>query len=189
MTSPPRFVSPQATLAHGRSRRSPTEKISSVYVHAGDGAPRPADTGIVTERDILRVIAEHGTDALQQPVDRAMSQAARRGQCRCVRLCRDRADEPAAHPPSRRGRRAGTVVGALSARDLLHLRAQRPRCCSATTSARRRDVGRSRARLGHGAAGRGRLARRGVLRPRRGGDRLPPARRDDAPRGGAGGAA
>ena len=42
MTSPPRFVSPQATLAMVIAQIT-TEKISSVYVHAGNGTPVPAE--------------------------------------------------------------------------------------------------------------------------------------------------
>ena len=100
------------------------EKISSVYVHAGDGAPRPADTGIVTERDILRVLAERGTDALAQPADRAMTRPLAVVDANAFAYV-------AIGRMNRLGIRhlgvvddAGTVVGALSARDLLRLRAQ-----------------------------------------------------------------
>ena len=72
MSSPPRFVSPQATLATVIAQIA-AEKISSVYVHAGDGAPRPGDTGIVTERDMLRMLAARGSEALGEPVALAMS--------------------------------------------------------------------------------------------------------------------
>ena len=123
MSSPPRFVSPQATLATVIGQLT-AEKISSVYVHAGDGAPRPADTGIVTERDILRVLAERGTDALAQPADRAMTRPLAVVDASAFAYV-------AIGRMNRLGIRhlgvvddAGTVVGALSARDLLRLRAQ-----------------------------------------------------------------
>jgi CBS domain-containing protein len=123
MTSPPRFVSPQATLATVIAQIT-TEKISSVYVHAGNGTPVPADTGIVTERDILRVLAERGNDALAESVDRAMTRPLAVVDANAYAYV-------AIGRMNRLGIRhlgvvddAGTVVGALSARDLLRLRAQ-----------------------------------------------------------------
>jgi CBS domain-containing protein len=123
MSSPPRFVSPQATLAAVIAQIT-TEKLSSVYVHAGDGAARPADTGIVTERDILRVLAERGNDALAQSVDRAMTRPLAVVDANAFAYV-------AIGRMNRLGIRhlgvvddTGTVVGALSARDLLRLRAQ-----------------------------------------------------------------
>ena len=134
MNAPPRFVSPHTTMgtAIGQITR---EKISSLYVHAGDGVPRPADTGIVTERDLLRQLAERGPDALSHPVDSAMSKP-------LAVVDADAFAYVAIGRMNRLGVRhlgvvdsTGTVVGALSARDLLRLRAQ-VLCCSATTSAR-----------------------------------------------------
>jgi CBS domain-containing protein len=123
MSTPPQFVSPQATLATA-IRQIATERISSVYVHAGGGAPRPADTGIVTERDTLRLLAERGTDALAQSVDGAMSKP-------LAVVDADAFAYVAIGRMNRLGVRhlgvvdhTGTVVGALSARDLLRLRAQ-----------------------------------------------------------------
>jgi CBS domain-containing protein len=123
MTSPPHVVSPQATLGTvvGEIAR---KKISSLYVYGGDGAPRPADTGIVTERDILRALAERGTDALTLPVARAMSKP-------LAVVDADAFAYVAIGRMNRLGIRhlgvvdgSGTVIGALSARDLLRLRAQ-----------------------------------------------------------------
>jgi CBS domain-containing protein len=123
MNAPPRFVSPHATMgtAIGQITR---EKISSLYVHAGDGAPRAADTGIVTERDLLRLLAERGPDALSHPVDSAMSKPLAVVDANAFAYV-------AIGRMNRLGIRhlgvvdeAGTVVGALSARDLLRLRAQ-----------------------------------------------------------------
>jgi CBS domain-containing protein len=78
----------------------------------------------VTERDILRVLGERGTDALAQPVERAMTKP----------LAVVDADAFAYVAIGRMNRlrirhlgvvdATGTVVGALSARDLLRLRAQ-----------------------------------------------------------------
>lgn len=123
MSSPPRFVSPQATVSTVIARLT-GDKISSIYVYDGDGAPQPVDTGIVTERDILRMLAAGGADALGQPVERAMT-----GPLAVVEA------EAFAHVAIGRMNRlgirhlgvvdaAGTVIGALSARDLLRLRAQ-----------------------------------------------------------------
>ncbi|MPZ37895.1 MAG: CBS domain-containing protein [Rhizobiales bacterium] len=123
MSSPPRFVPPQATLATVIAQIA-ADKISSVYVHAGDGVPRPTDTGIVTERDILRMIAERGTDALVHSVNRAMTKP-------LAVVDADAFVYLAIGRMNRLGIRhlgvvddSGTVVGALSARDLLHQRAQ-----------------------------------------------------------------
>jgi CBS domain-containing protein len=123
MTSPPRFMPPQAALATVIGQVT-SGKISSLYVHAGQSAPRPADTGIVTERDILRALAEHGSDALSLPVARAMSKP----------LAVVEADAFAHVAIGRMDRLGirhlgvvddhGIVVGALSAGDLLRLRAQ-----------------------------------------------------------------
>jgi CBS domain-containing protein len=122
MTSPPRFVLPQMTLAAAIGAIT-REKISSLYVHSGERA-RPADTGIVTERDILRMLAERGTDALSLPVVRAMSNP-------LAVVDADAFAYVAIGRMNRLGIRhlgvvdgGGTVIGALSARDLLRLRAQ-----------------------------------------------------------------
>jgi len=123
MASPPRFVSPQAPLATAIAQLT-GEKISSIYVHGGEGAPRPADTGIVTERDVLRMLAARGTDALAQPVEHAMTKPLAVVDANAFAYV-------AIGRMNRLGIRhlgvvddAGTVVGALSARDLLRMRAQ-----------------------------------------------------------------
>lgn len=123
MSSPPRFVSSQATLLTAIARLT-CDKISSIYVYDGDGAPQPADIGIVTERDILRMLAVGGADALGQPVQRAMTRP----------LAVVEADAFAYVAIARMNRlgirhlgvvdAARTVIGALSARDLLRQRAQ-----------------------------------------------------------------
>jgi CBS domain-containing protein len=123
------------------------ERISSCYVrrrvpaaggdHTGTAEPGTdagaigadaaaigqADAGIVTERDLLRAVAEHGAGALALPVERCMS----------APLATVPADAFIYRAIGRMNRLrvrhlgvvddAGTVVGALSARDLLRLRA------------------------------------------------------------------
>jgi CBS domain-containing protein len=90
---------------------------------ADAGALGQADAGIVTERDLLRAIAEHGAGALALPVERCMT----------APLATVPADAFIYRAIGRMSRlrirhlgvvdEAGTVVGALSARDLLRLRA------------------------------------------------------------------
>lgn len=123
MSSPPRIVSPQATLATVIGEIT-ARKISSVYVHAGDRPPQRADTGIVTERDMLRMLAARGTVALGEPVALAMSKPLTVVDANAFAYV-------ALGRMNRLGIRhlgvvddTGTVVGALSARDLLRLRAQ-----------------------------------------------------------------
>ena len=65
----------------------------------------------------------HGGGALDAAGRAVHEQAARGGSGGCLRLSRHRPHEPAQGPPSRRGRRDRRRVGALSARDLLRLRA------------------------------------------------------------------
>lgn len=102
------------------------ERISSVYVRmasGGAGNPRAVDTGIVTERDVLRALSEHGSEALRMPVERLMRKP----------LATVAADAFVYHAIGRMSRLgirhlgvtddAGAVIGALSARDLLRLRA------------------------------------------------------------------
>ncbi len=102
------------------------EKVSSLFVHAdGDRGPaRPDDTGIVTERDVMRALAKDGAGALAQPVSPLASRP----------LATVPADAFCYLAVSRMNRlgvrhlgvtdEAGVVVGALSARDLLHLRGE-----------------------------------------------------------------
>ena len=103
-----------------------SEKTSSLFVFAGtpDKLPRPKETGIITERDVLRALSEHGGNALLMPVGKVMSQPLAAVPAEAfVYLAIGRM--------SRLGIRhlgvtdeAGNIVGALSARDLLRLRAR-----------------------------------------------------------------
>jgi CBS domain-containing protein len=125
MTSPPKFLAAETALGDA-VKQLIGERISSFYVArkgASEQRHRPGDTAIITERDVLRAIAAFGVDALSQPVAKFAS-------------------EPLAVVPAEAfvyraiGRmsrlnvrhlgvvdEAGYVVGALSARDLLRLRA------------------------------------------------------------------
>lgn len=123
MSSPPQFIAGSAKLSAAMQMLMEL-KVSSLYV-AGtkDGPPLAADTGIVTERDVLRAIAAGGAPALNQPVE----SIARRP------LAAVQADSFVYRAIGRMNRlkirhlgvidAAGRVIGALSARDLLRLRA------------------------------------------------------------------
>ena len=125
MRSPARFLAADVALGDALKRMI-AEQISSLFVHPpgrDDAAWRASDTGIVTERDIMRALAAHGADALAMPADRFASRPlavvpadafvyraiGRMNQLKVRHL--GVVDE------------AGHVVGALSARDLLRLRA------------------------------------------------------------------
>ncbi len=124
MRTPPIFVPQDATVGEALARMT-GEKISAVYV----GRPEPdrdiraVDAGIVTERDVLRAIARLGGAALQRPAAEAMS----------TPLASIPADAFVYRAIGRMNRlktrhlgvvdETGGVIGALSARDLLRLRA------------------------------------------------------------------
>lgn len=125
MSAPPKFIDAGATLATALATLM-RERCSSLYVRTsgGDAVSRPDDTGIVTERDILRAVAEHGAAALGLPASRFMSRP----------LATVPADAYVYRAIGRMSRmrirhlgvtdEAGHVIGALSQRDLLRLRAQ-----------------------------------------------------------------
>jgi DNA polymerase-3 subunit epsilon/CBS domain-containing protein len=102
------------------------ERISSLYVQlsADDHGPRRAsETGIVTERDALRAISQSGTAALDIPVSQLLRKP-------LAVVPADAFVYRAIGRMSRLGIRhlgvvdeMGEVIGALSARDLLRLRA------------------------------------------------------------------
>jgi CBS domain-containing protein len=125
MSAPPKFIAGSTRLSEAL-RRMEQDKVSSLLVTAGEtGVPAlPADTGIVTERDVLRALAKHGAEALTHPIG-------------------DFATRPLASIPAaafvyralgRMNRlklrhlgvedESGAVCGMVSARDLLRLRAQ-----------------------------------------------------------------
>jgi DNA polymerase-3 subunit epsilon/CBS domain-containing protein len=122
MSAPPVFTSPTETVAAAVAQLARLQ-VSSLFV----GAPQDhaQDVGIITERDILRALAREGAPLLERPVDaiasrplvtvragayvyRAIGTMARLG-IRHLAVVGD--DQP-------------QVIGALSQRDLLRLRAQ-----------------------------------------------------------------
>lgn len=127
MTSPVKAI-PAATLLSEAVSVMAREKISSLLVSPYDvttGAPlRVADAAIVTERDALRALSEHGAAALQQPVSNFASHPV-------IALPRAAFVYRALGRMSRHGLRHlvvenedGDVCGMVSSRDLLKLRAQ-----------------------------------------------------------------
>jgi CBS domain-containing protein len=117
-----RFIDPAASIGDALDAMTGAG-ISSLFV-APPGAALPQDTGIITERDVLRAVARDRREALALPVTRAMSRP----------LATVPEDAFAYLAVSRMNRRkvrhlgvtdeTGAVVGALSARDLLRLRAE-----------------------------------------------------------------
>ena len=69
MSAPARFISPDTPFGHALEQMS-REKLSSLFVSLADraDAPRPGETGIITERDVMRALAAHGGAALDMPV-------------------------------------------------------------------------------------------------------------------------
>ncbi len=126
MSSPPEIASEELTIIE-TVRMMMEKRISSLFLVAenalNDDLFEVGDIGIVTERDVLRTIAEIGNGALDKPVKDIMSMPV--------------ADVPAdtfiyraVGRMNRIGVRhlavgddEGRLVGALSARDLLRLRA------------------------------------------------------------------
>jgi DNA polymerase-3 subunit epsilon/CBS domain-containing protein len=123
MSAPARSIGPDATLGEAL-RLIAGDKISSLFVSAAGQPAKPAETGIVTERDIMRALDAYGAGALGMPAHAAMSRP----------LATVAADALAYAAIGRMNRLrvrhlgvtddAGLVVGALSARDLLRLRAE-----------------------------------------------------------------
>lgn len=125
MRTPPRFIAGNAAVRDALAGLM-KEQISSFFVRseaANDAGHRADNVGIVTERDLLRAVALNGADALDMPVERFMSKP-------LVSVPADAFVYRAIGRMSRRKIRhlgaideRGIVVGALSARDLLRLRA------------------------------------------------------------------
>ena len=74
--SAPKFITADTPIVD-RHRTHGAEHVSSLFVlprgAAATAAPRPEETGIITERDVLRAIAERGADALAMPAEAATS--------------------------------------------------------------------------------------------------------------------
>jgi CBS domain-containing protein len=124
MSQPAKFASPELSVGKAL-RRMTDEAISSLFVLAPAVAtPHPRDTGIVTERDVVRVVAKNGAKALEMSLDAVASPPLtsvpsdallflaigrmRRLKVRHLGVTDER----------------GVVIGALSARDLLRLGAE-----------------------------------------------------------------
>ena len=125
MRTPVIVVAPGVSVRQAMARMA-SESISSVFVgdsSAATGEMAATDTGIVTERDVLRTIDRFGAEALEWPVSRIMARP-------LISVPADAFLYRAIGRMSRRKIRhlgvvdeAGRVVGALSSRDLLRLRA------------------------------------------------------------------
>ncbi len=124
MRTPPKFVASDSTLRETLAQMM-KERISSCFVRTtqSDDGSDARSTGIVTERDLLRAVATHGAASLDMAVGRFMS----------MPLATVPADAFVYRAIGRMTRlhirhlgavdERGLVVGALSARDLLRLRA------------------------------------------------------------------
>jgi len=122
MKSPAKVVRPDLSLGEASALMT-REQISSVFV-ARQTPAIPQETGIVTERDLLRAVASRGADALAVPVDALASRP-------LVAVAADAFIYRAIARMSRLKVRHlgvmddhGKICGALSARDLLRVRAQ-----------------------------------------------------------------
>ena len=125
MRTPPRFVTADTSLATALALLS-AERISSLYIWPAKGDPygsRTSEIGIITERDVLRSIFSFGGEALDMPVEQLMNKP----------LAVVHADAFVYRAIGRMNRlgvrhlgvvdESGQIIGALSARDLLQLRA------------------------------------------------------------------
>lgn len=123
MSAPPQVMASDATLGTALQRMA-QQKISSLLVAPGEGALSARDAAIITERDVLRALAEHGKPAL----DTAVSSFARKP---LVTLPATAFVYRALGRMSRLKLRHlgvenenGEICGIVTARDLLRLRAQ-----------------------------------------------------------------
>jgi CBS domain-containing protein len=122
--SVPKFAAPETTIGDALKRMT-RERVSSLFVLTPQTAPVPHQTGIITERDVLRALASRGGEALSMPVAHVMSRP----------LASVPADELGYRAIGHMRRlnvrhlgvtdENGRVVGALSARDLLKMRAEK----------------------------------------------------------------
>ena len=67
MSSPPLFIGSDAALKAAMDLMM-QERVSSVFVATTTGSGQAEETGILTERDVLRAISKGGADALERPV-------------------------------------------------------------------------------------------------------------------------
>jgi CBS domain-containing protein len=123
MSAPAKFITAQIPLRDAL-KQMVDARISSLFVSEKTGPVRAKEAGIVTERDLLRSLAAHNEVAFQHQVGDVMSSP-------LVVVSADAFAYVAIGRMSRLGvRHLGVVdetehvVGALSARDLLQLRAE-----------------------------------------------------------------
>ncbi len=125
MSAPPHFIAGSTKLSEAM-RLLIEKKASSLFVlpeKNSDQPPLAAETGIITERDVLRAIAMSGPGAMEKPVNSFATRplaavAAEAFVYRAIgRMSRLKIRHLGVVDA------AGRVVGALSARDLLRLRA------------------------------------------------------------------
>ena len=127
MRTPARFVTADTPLAKALAQLL-AERISSLYVRPAEGAhndSRASETGIITERDVLRSVSKYGGDALDFPVEKLMNKP-------LAVIPADAFVYRAIGRMNRLGVRhlgvvdeTGEVIGALSARDLLRIARER----------------------------------------------------------------
>jgi DNA polymerase-3 subunit epsilon/CBS domain-containing protein len=120
-TSPPRFIAASDTI-HSAARVMADERISSVFVSRDGAAASAAESGIVTERDILRAFATDGdragaraiSDIATRPVEAVSEDAFL--YVAAARMHRRRIRHLAVTGET------GVIAGALSLRDLFRTR-------------------------------------------------------------------
>jgi CBS domain-containing protein len=125
MRAPAKFVDSNAPLSKAMKKMM-DERVSSLFVQLAQSTEskiRAENVGIITERDLLRASAKQGGEALTRPVSQFMSQP-------LAVIPGDAFIYAAIGRMSRLAIRhlgvvdeGGHVIGALSARDLLRLRA------------------------------------------------------------------
>lgn len=126
MSSPAKFIASDRPLSDALSLMM-EQKVSSLFVHdprVDESNVKAEEAGVITERDVLRVLAHDGADALTIPT----------GQIMCKPLAVVLADAFVYRAIGRMTRlkyrhlgvvdESGRIVGALSARNLLRLRAR-----------------------------------------------------------------
>lgn len=122
MSAPAKFIAPDAPLSAALKQMSEA-KISSLLVATG-GAMRAKETGIITERDVLRALSQKGAAALDRPVSEFASKplvalpAAAFVYRALGRMARLKLRHLGVEDEK------GSILGVVTARDLLRLRAQ-----------------------------------------------------------------
>ena len=125
MRAPAKFIDSDAPLSQA-VKKMMDERVSSLFVQPAQSTEskiRAESVGIITERDLLRASAKQGGEALTRPVSQFMSKP-------LAVISADALIYAAIGRMSRLAIRhlgvideGGNVIGALSARDLLRLRA------------------------------------------------------------------